>query len=314
MLVTFWWWPEGADEWEDLEDRLTDSAGKTTFSGYSFPYYPMKCRLTIPEGQIRDGVEYGGYTSPDLMLNDNVTYNITLFPPPLEEKPYLAEVYRDIEIWWKPSISAYTAEVTPLHKAAWPTLPEMRAWIDEILLLLYPPEDPYEGLFAQIVVAVQVWVLVNMPGWVLEWGSIVNNYLTEVINNITNVYNDLRQYITNVYNNVYETINNTYNTFREYITNVYNYITEETTNIYNTTNEYVTNIIGTSVEWVEERLAYMRTYVDGRLAVWDSTSFLANPLGIISGVFAASRLVAEHDVIERFWLGFEEGLTEEIEG
>ena len=313
FTLTLWWYPEGDDEWADIIDQVTDAAGKTSFTNFAFPYYPVKARVTLPAGQVVGGVAYGGYTTPDLICRDNVAYNVSLFPEPSEQAPYLEEVYRDVEIWWIPSLSAFRAEVAAGFVAVATTLPVIRAQIDEILAFLYPPEDPTDGLFAQIVVAVKVWVMENMPGWVLEWGSIVNNYLTEVINNITNVYNDLREYVTNVYNNVYETVENIYNTFQEYVTNVYNYLTEEITNIYNNTYNYFTEVIGASVEWVEERLAGVRSYIDDRLLNYAPQGFQSDPeLYVMTHAEERYNWLLE-EAVTSFWEGFEEGLAEEVE-
>jgi len=236
--------------------------------------------------------------------------------PPPEPPPgdYLAEVYRDVEIWWIASLNMFRAEVAPGYVAVDWTLPEVRVNIDALLEYLYPPEDPSEGLFAQITAAVQTWVMELMPGWVLEWGQNIYNTVNNIVENITNVYNDLREYVTNVYNNVYETIENTYNTFREYVTNVYNYLTEEITNIYNTTNEYVTNIIGASVEWVEEMLAANREWMVNFTKLMDPMGFLKDPIGYINAAFAIQGEIANTLAVQSFWEGFEEGLAEEAGG
>jgi len=225
----------------------------------------------------------------------------------------LVETYRDVDIYWRPTINAYWAQVVPDYVAVAATLVEIRVLIDEALEFLYPPEEPNDGLFAQIVAALQAWVLENMPEWVLEWGQNLYTTINNVVENITNVYNDLREYVTNVYNNVYETIENTYNTFREYVTNVYNYITEEITNIYNNTYNYFTEVIGASVEWVEERLVNIKNYIDSRPAIWDPTGFLADPPTYISGMFSLLGLAKETEMVESFLAGLEEGLTEETE-
>lgn len=223
------------------------------------------------------------------------------------------ETYRGVDIYLQPTTGFFTAHVEAGYNAVAVTIPELKVLIDDILEFLNPPEDPDDGLFAQIIMAVKVWVLEFIPEWVLEWGTIVNNYFTDIVENITNVYNDLRDYVTNVYNNVYETINNTYNTFREYITNVYNYLTEEITNIYNNTYNYFTEVIGVTAEWVDARLVDMTAYIDSRIALLDPTNFLVNPPEYISGIFSLLGLTRETEMIESFLAGLEEGLTEETE-
>ncbi len=228
--------------------------------------------------------------------------------------PDFIETYRDVDIYWKPTISLYWAQVAVGYIAISETLDDIKMQIDSILAFLYPDEDPDEGLFAQIGVAIQVWVMDLMPGWVLEWGTIVNNYLTETIENITNIYNDLSEYVTNVYNNVYELVENTYNTFQEYVTNSYNYLTEEITNVYNNTYNYFSEVIGASVEWVDDRLVDMTAYIDSRIALLDPNNFLANPPEYISGIFSILGLAKETGMIESFLAGLVEGLDEETEG
>ena len=308
--VTLWWYVEAWEEWSDIIDQTTDAAGKTTFTGFAFPYYPVKARVTTP-AQIVDGDSYKECISSDIIIDNYETISRILYPELVTApEPYLEEVYRDIEIWWVPSLSVFRAVVAPGYTCLGETLIETRACIDTTLEFLNPPEDPYEGLFAQVIAAVETWVMALMPGWVLEWGQNIYNTVNNIVENITNVYNDLREYVTNVYNNVYETIENTYNTFREYVTNVYNYLTEEITNIYNTTNEYVTNIIGASVEWVEEMLANNREWVVNFFKLMDPMGFLKDPMGTVSAAFALWKLAADNVIVESFLEGFEEGLEE----
>jgi len=243
---------------------------------------------------------------------DGVCQGVPPPPTPPPPEPYLEEVYRGVEIWWTPSLGAYRSEIAEYGIAVFLTLPEMRTWIDEAMAFLYPVEDPYEGLFAQVIAAVQTWVMGLMPEWVLEWGQNIYNTVNNIVENITNVYNDLREYVTNVYNNVYETIENTYNTFREYVTNVYNYLTEEITNVYNNTYNYFSEVIGASVEWVEERLADNREWTTNFFKLMDPGGFLKDPVGFINAAFAIQGEIANTLAVRSFWMGFEEGLAEEV--
>ncbi len=222
------------------------------------------------------------------------------------------ETYRDVDIYWKPTINAYWAQVVPGYVAVAPTLIAIRELIDDALEFLYPPEEPNDGLFAQIVAALQTWIMENIPEWVLEWGQNLYTTINNIVENITNVYNDLREYVTNVYNNVYETIKNTYNTFQKYITNVYNYITEEITNVYNNTYNYFSEVIGASVEWVEQKLTENREWMENFATLMDPIGFLKDPLGFINAAFELQGEIANTVVVRSFWEGFEEGLEEEV--
>ncbi len=205
--------------------------------------------------------------------------------PPPEEEPELAETYRGVEIWWVPSLEIYRAEVEPGYTATGTTLTEIREEINDTLDFLYPPEDPAEGLFAQVVASVKAWIIENMPDWVIEWGEVIYETINNVYQTINNVYTYVTEEITNVINNTYKYITNTYNEFREYITNVYNNITENITQVFNNTYQYVTNVVGASVEWVEEKITNIRSYVDQKAAAIDTVGFFEDPLGYIGTAF-----------------------------
>ena len=238
----------------------------------------------------------------------------TAAPPPPEPPPpadYLAEVYRDVEIWWIVSLNMYRAQVSAGYVAVEPTLPLIRAAIDEILEFLNPSEDPVEGLFAQVVAAVKVWALENMPEWVVEWGQNIYNTVTNIVENITNVYNEFAEYVTNVYNDTYEYISNSYNYWSEYITNSYTYWTEEITNIYNNTYQNITNVVGASMEWVDQKLQENRDWMMNFAKLMDPMGFLKDPVGFINAAFAIQGEIANTVAVKSFWEGFEEGLVEE---
>ena len=238
----------------------------------------------------------------------------TAAPPPPEPPPpadYLAEVYRDVEIWWVTSLNMFRAQVSAGYVAVEPTLPLIRAAIDEILEFLNPSEDPVEGLFAQVVAAVKVWALENMPEWVVEWGQNIYNTVTNIVENITNVYNEFAEYVTNVYNDTYEYISNSYNYWTEYITNSYTYWTEEVTNIYNNTYQNITNVVGASMEWVDQKLQENRDWMMNFAKLMDPMGFLKDPVGFINAAFAIQGEIANNLAVKSFWEGFEEGLAEE---
>lgn len=192
----------------------------------------------------------------------------------------------------------------------WPTLPEMRASIDEILDFLDPPEDPEEGLFAQVVAALKTWIMENIQPWLESWGRVVNNWITNVVEEITNVYNYVTENITNVINEISEYITNVYNTVEEYITNVSNYVTENITNVHNTVNEYVTNIIGVSEDLLADRITGVTAWVVDFFKMMDPIGFLKDPKGYITGVWNLLIDPWAHKLVKSFWEGFEEGLEE----
>lgn len=83
-------------------------------------------------------------------------------PPPEPEEPEFVETYRDVDIYWLPDLEMYWAQVAVGYVAVAYTLEEMYPLIDEILDFLNPPEDPDEGLLAQIVAAIVAWVQENL--------------------------------------------------------------------------------------------------------------------------------------------------------
>jgi len=231
-------------------------------------------------------------------------------PPPPEEEDRLVETYRDVEIWWIASVSMYRAQVAAGYVAVGYTLEEVRAGIDEILAFLNPPEEPPDGLFAQVTAAVKAWVLANLPDWVLEWGKVINNWITNTYETIQNVYNDFVTYVTNVYNNAYEYITNTYNYLTENISNVYNYLTENITNIYNNTSEYITNVTGVSQEILDNTLAGIISFINDRLLNYAPQGFQSNPEKFIQDHAEERYHSMLEEAIRSFWEGFEEGLKE----
>lgn len=230
--------------------------------------------------------------------------------PPPEEESHWETTYRGIEIWHIVAVDVWTGQFPDGYVAAGFSLELCMQAIDDRYEWLEPPEDPEEGLLAQVIAAVKAWVLANMPDWVLEWGRIVNNWITNTTEYITNVVNYITEEVTNVYNDVTKYITNVYKTFEEYITNTYNYWTEEITNIYNTTEQYITNVIGVTEEWVNNVVADNRDWVRNFFKLMDPTAFLKDPMGTINAAFALQRKIAEEAFIRSFWEGFEEGLEE----
>ena len=186
----------------------------------------------------------------------------------------------------------------------------MHVTIDEILEFLEPPEDPEEGLFAQVVAAVKTWIMENIQPWLQQWGEVVNNWITNVVEEITNVYNYVTESITNVVNNVYDYVTNVYNTTREYITNSYTYVTESITNNFSEVNEYVTNIIGVSEESLAEKITGVRAWVVDFVRLSDPYGFLKDPQGYIATAFNTLIAPWGQGIVKAFWEGFEEGLEE----
>lgn len=231
-------------------------------------------------------------------------------PEPEPEVDHVEETYRGVTIWHKVAQGVFWAQVATGYTAQWSTLSKMHSTIDEILEFLEPDEDPGEGLFAQVVAAVKVWVQRYLPDWVLEFGRVINNVINNITENITNVYNTISEYVTNVYNYVTENITNVYNTTKKYITNITKYITEEITNVINNTYNYVTNIIGITQEALNQGLSDNRAWVTAFFKLMDPMGFLKDPLGTINAAFTIQREIAGNKMIGSFLEGLEEGLEE----
>jgi len=231
-------------------------------------------------------------------------------PPEDPELPYYIETYRDIQIWYNPEYDFYRATISGVTTVYGETVEEVRAKIDEVLDGLEPPEDPLEGLFAQVVAAIKVWVQDNIISWVTQWGQVVNNWITNVVEEITNVYNYITEQITNVYNDLRTYVTNVFNTVNEYVTNVFNAYNEYITNVHNTFNEYVTNIIGVSEEILAERLVGLTTWVMDLFKTLDPQGILKDPLGYIKAAFDTLIAPWGEGIVKAFWEGFEEGLKE----
>ena len=231
-------------------------------------------------------------------------------PEPPPDEPHIEEVYRGVEIWHQPISGTFTAQVAPGYLAAGWTLQECRVDVDRVLALLNPPEEPETGLFAQVVAAVKAWVLQNMPDWLLEWGRVVNNWITNVVEEITNVYHYITEEITNIVNNTYKYVTKVYKTFEDYVTNVYNYVTKEITNVYNNTYQNITNVIGITQQVLDKAIADNREWAVNFFKLMDPTGFLKDPLGTVKAAWFFWASAADEAVVKSFWEGFEEGLEE----
>lgn len=280
----------------------------------------------VPYGTHRKQVLHYSATDPRLYWTPIIIYPVSsdkglrdainLVLGPVEEPPpdpvvdHVEATHRGIDIWHRVEADVFTAQVAAGYMAAGFTVEECEASIDAILEFLNPPEDPEEGLFAQVVAALKAWMLKNLPDWLLKWGRVINNFITNTTEYINNTYKYITENITNVYNTFREYITEVYNNTYKYITNVSRYITEEITKVYNNTYNYVTNIIGITLENLNKGLADNRAWVTAFFKLMDPKEFLRDPTGFIKAVFTLQRQIAGTSMIESFLEGLEEGLEE----
>lgn len=254
--------------------------------------------------------EYLRWTVDKVKDDIDVYRDGTPEPPPEEPADTFIETYREYEIWRRPDAGLFYSNMSATVTAIGETLALCRSSIDDYILILYPPEEPPDGLFAQIVANLKAWVLTNIQAWVTQWGKIVNN-VTNYIDDSLNYWGDqVTQYIDNTITYWTEEITNVYNDLRNYVTNTYNYWTEEITEVYNTINEYVSNVTNVFQEYVTNNTYNTIQNITNIIGVLDPFGFLSDPQGYITGVWNMLIDPWAQDLIESFWKGLEEGLEE----
>jgi len=135
--------------------------------------------------------------------------------------------------------------------------------------------------------------------------------ISDAIDAVDWVINNITKYVTNVYKTVTEYVTNVYNYVTEHITNVVNNITKNITNHITNITENITHVVGVTREALDEGLADNREWMRNFGKLMDPAGFLKDPLGTVSAAFAIWGLAANHTIVKSFWEGFEEGLAEE---
>jgi len=145
-----------------------------------------------------------------------------------------------------------------------------------------------------------------------DFKSWVNARISDTIAGLKQIYNYVYTYVTNVYNNVTNYLANVYNYVTNYVTNVVENVTKYITNVTNNTTQYITNVIGVTQAALDKALADNRGWMQNFFKLMDPGGFLKDPLGFINAAFAIQGEIVNNLAVKSFWMGFEEGLTEEV--
>ncbi|MBA7619395.1 hypothetical protein ES703_26734 [subsurface metagenome] len=231
-------------------------------------------------------------------------------PKPEPDEDYLVETYRDVEIWWKAALNAFWAQVAVGYIATAPTLPEIKEEIDEILDFLEPPEDPDEGLLAQVIAAVQVWVnevigdrLQPVYDWIDTVLAGAEDAWEALVAGAVKITNDVSARLTTLATEVGDRWDN----FTEVtLPGIWDTVDDKLGILKDAVREDLADL-GTAID---TKLANLATYVDEQVAAVDTVGFFEDPVSYISGVFAVVGLLRENKIIESFLAGFEEGLDD----
>lgn len=231
-------------------------------------------------------------------------------PEPEPPEDYLADTYRGIEIWWLEGPHVFRAYIAGWGTAVTETLEEIYPYIDEALEWLEPPEEPEEGLFAQVVAAIKTWMLKNLPDWLLKWGKYIDNTITYLDKSINYWGDQITQYVDNSINYWGDVIEKTFIDARQWIDNSITNIDRSVHQYFTDARQYITNVIGVSDEVLNQRLIDTTKWVRDFFKLMDPMSFLEDPFGFIDTGFNTLIAPWAEGIVKSFWEGFEEGQAE----
>lgn len=233
-------------------------------------------------------------------------------PPPPEppEEPEFIETYREVDIYWLPTLDMYRAEVAVGYVATGLTLPEIRASIDEILAFLEPPEEPPDSLFAQVVAAIQVWVNEVIGGRLQPVYDWIDNVLAGARTAWEGLVADVVAYVDGVAAAVISLGGEVWDRWDTFTTltlpSIWDTITSNAADVMG-----AIDLKGTELEAsMDAKLVDFTAWVNGLFALLDPHAFLEDPLGFIKGAFNTFIDPWAEGIIKAFWEGLEEGLTE----
>ena len=221
------------------------------------------------------------------------------------------EVYRGVEIWWSVSLNMFRAQVEVGYVAVGLTLPIIRASIDEILEFLSPPEDPLEGLLAQVVAEVQAWfsplITPLQNAWSSFWTSTWPAW-TASFNSLKASWDEFRTRAWVDLTTAFTGLGASWDAFwTKTLPDVWAAITAKGAEFQAALNKKASDIMAS----LEQGLADNREWMGNFAKLMDPQGFLKDPVGFINAAFAIQGEIANTVAVKSFWEGFEEGLQEE---
>ena len=233
---------------------------------------------------------------------------VVIIPP--DEEPYLEEVYEDVEIWWKPTLNTFWAQVAPGYVAVDANLSDIRLSIDGILEFLNPPEDPDAGLFAQIVAALQVWVNEVLGDSLQPIYDLIDAVLAAAGTYADDLFTAAGTLIDDVSAELASLAAEVGDQWDNFTTVTLPGILEDIEAKAAEIEEAIDTKIAEFQEAIDQGFVDMSTYIDKKVAALDTVDFFEDPPKYISGIFALLGLAKETGMIESFLAGLLEGLEE----
>jgi len=237
----------------------------------------------------------------------------TALPPPPVPPPavdYLAETYRGVPIWWIVSLNMFRAQVEVGYVAVGLTLPIIRASIDEILEFLNPPEDPLEGLLAQVVAEVKAWF---EPIWAplsSAWDSFITYTWPALGASLSNLKASWDEFRTKAWVDLtaaFTSLGAKWDAFTSgTLPGIWDAITAKGAEL----QAALTNKAAELRAALDQGLADNREWMGNFAKLMDPQGFLKDPVGFINAAFALQGEIANNLAVKSFWEGFEEGLEE----
>jgi len=220
------------------------------------------------------------------------------------------EVYRGVEIWWSVSLNMFRAQVEVGYVAVGLTLPVIRASIDEILEFLNPPEDPLEGLLAQVVAAVKAWF---EPIWAplsSAWDSFITYTWPALGTALARLGDSWDAFTAETLPKLTGALTNLgdrWDTLRtETLPGIWAAITAKGAEFQAALDRKAADLRAS----LDKGLADNREWMGNFAKLMDPMGFLKDPVGFINAAFAIQGEIANTVAVKSFWEGFEEGLEE----
>ncbi|MBA7592483.1 hypothetical protein ES708_34668 [subsurface metagenome] len=230
-------------------------------------------------------------------------------PEPPDEEPVFEKTYREVDIYWLPTTETFWAQVAPGYIAAGFTVEECEGVIDDILEFLEPDEDPDEGLFAQVVAEIKMWVnnvigdrLQPVYDWVDLLFAGARDAWEGLVAGAVTLINAVDTRLTNLATTVRDRWD-TFNTLT--LPSIWTAITNKGTEILAALDQAKVDLTASLTKGLDDVV----TYIDGRILIWDPVGFLKDPLDYIGTAFTNLIDAWVHDLIGSLAEGLHIGIA-----
>jgi len=142
--------------------------------------------------------------------------------------------------------------------------------------------------------------------------SWVNSAIKSAINAVDWIITNVTKYIDNSITYIDKSLNYWGDQITQYIDNSTHYWGDILNETFIDARQYITNVIGVTQAALDKALADNRGWMQNFFKLMDPGGFLKDPLGFINAAFAIQGEIVNNLAVKSFWMGFEEGLTEEV--